>query len=58
MERIVNMLMLSPEQREAFSDLLAEHEQLFAPDGLLPATGEPLPREVYQRATIDRKSVV
>ena len=52
MERIVNLLLLNPEQQEAFSRLLAGHEQIFAPEGLLPVTGEPLPREVYQQATI------
>lgn len=52
MEKIVNLLRLNAAQQEAFSRLLAGHQQIFAPDGRLPATDAPLPREAYQEATI------
>lgn len=52
MERVVNLLVLNAEQQEAFTRLLTGHQQIFAPDGYLPVSGEPLPLEFYRQATI------
>lgn len=51
MEFIVNLLLLTPDQRAAFTQAAQGHEQLFAPGGRGP-DGAPLPRQVYERATI------
>ena len=52
METILNLLLLDDARREAFSRAAAGHEQIFAPEGVLEATGQPLPREEYARATV------
>lgn len=52
METILNLLLLKPEQREAFSRAAAGHEQIFAPGGVREESGEPLTREEYARATV------
>ncbi len=52
MEKVLNLLVLDAEQQQAFRELLCDHEQIFAPNGLLPGTGTALPPELYQKATI------
>ena len=52
METILNLLLLDDARREAFSRAAAGHEQIFAPEGVLKETGQPLPREEYERATV------
>lgn len=52
METILNLLLLKPEQREAFSRAAAGHEQIFAPGGVREGSGEPLTRDAYVCATV------
>ena len=50
MALILNLLNLSEAQREAFRAAAPGHEQVFAPAGIDPASGAPLPRERYAQA--------
>ena len=51
MDTMLNLLLLDDARREACSRAAAGHEQIFAPEGVLKETGQPLPREEYERAT-------
>lgn len=52
MEIILNLLVLSESQRQAFRDAAANEEQVFAPEGILSDTGKPLPVPCYDQATV------
>lgn len=51
-ENVLNMLVLDEEQREAFSHVLKDHHQVFAPDGRMLGTDTPVALDTYQNATI------
>ena len=52
MERILNLLELKESRQKDFADAAWKHEQLFAPNGRDPETGELLEAAVYRDATV------